>query len=106
MTHLRSDALGHSDADLFDPSRYDAKSGRLSPGDQQVHSRFEQRFVQGLETIYNGYNAGDYYDEAYGVTVLREKGSISPNNEDNSRSYLLGSYDTKNNPETPSTRAW
>ncbi|KAF2863001.1 hypothetical protein K470DRAFT_268556 [Piedraia hortae CBS 480.64] len=65
-THVRSDAIGISDADLLDPSRYDPGNGRFLPDDQQVRTYFEERLIQGLDTIYEGYSRGDCYEEAYG----------------------------------------
>ncbi|KAF2858904.1 hypothetical protein K470DRAFT_288844 [Piedraia hortae CBS 480.64] len=66
MTHVRSDARGHSDAGLLDPSRYHPGNRRLSTEDQQIRSYFEGWLIQGLGNIYKRYKKDDYYEEAYG----------------------------------------
>ncbi|KAF2857554.1 hypothetical protein K470DRAFT_170367 [Piedraia hortae CBS 480.64] len=64
MESVGSDFDG--DADLLDPRRYNACKGRLSDDERLIRTRFEERLVQGLGEIYEGYNMRDYMEEAYG----------------------------------------
>lgn len=61
---LASDYDG--DVDLYPPGRYDVSSGRLSVEDQQLRQRFEDRFIDGLAQICDGYSREAYDEEAYG----------------------------------------